>query len=76
MLAKAGLRRRTPKTDEQMKRTLATLALAMALAASSAGAEASWPASMFGLQTAVAPNLDVPLPASAMTDGLTEERKP
>lgn len=65
-----------------MKRDLATLALAMALAATSASADASWPASMFGLQSAAItpdlqrlppPDLEGPLPAIAMTDGITEE---
>lgn len=64
-----------------MKRDLATLALAMALAATTAAAEASWPASMFGFQSAAlapdlhrlpAPELNGPLPAIAMTDGITE----
>ena len=65
-----------------MKRDLATLALAMALAATTAAADASWPSSMFGFQsTAIAPelqrlpppDLDAPLPASALTDGITED---
>lgn len=65
-----------------MKRDIATLALAMALAATTATADASWPASMFGFQSAALtptlqrlpqPQLNGPLPAIAMTDGLTEE---
>lgn len=57
-----------------MIRDLATLALAMALTATSVSAEASWPASMFGLQSAaVSPDVRGPLPATAMTDGITEE---
>lgn len=65
-----------------MKRDLATLALAMALAATSASADVSWPASMFGLQSAAItpdlqrlapPDLEGPLPAIAMTDGITED---
>lgn len=65
-----------------MKRDLATFALAMALAATPASADASWPASMFGLQSAAItadlqhlpqPKLNGPLPALAMTDGITEE---
>jgi spore germination cell wall hydrolase CwlJ-like protein len=66
-----------------MKRHLATLALAMALAASTAKADATWTTSMFGLisgplvetpalQRLPDPDLSGPLPASAMTDGLTE----
>ncbi len=59
-----------------MKRDLATLALAMTLAATTALADASWPASMFGLQSAAfSPELDhsadTPRPATTMTDGLT-----
>ncbi|HLQ19369.1 MAG TPA: cell wall hydrolase [Tabrizicola sp.] len=57
-----------------MKRDLATFALAMALAVTPASADVSWPASMFGLQSAaISPGVGDPLPASAMTDGLTEE---
>jgi spore germination cell wall hydrolase CwlJ-like protein len=67
-----------------MKRDLATFALAMALAASTAMAETGWPATMFGLnptlasytpdlQRLPAPDLDAPLPPVAMTEGLTEE---
>ncbi|MFN5998994.1 MAG: cell wall hydrolase [Paracoccaceae bacterium] len=61
-----------------MKRNLATFALAMALAATSATADASWTSAMFGLQPASfapklerlpAPNLDA---AVAPADGLTE----
>ncbi|MDP3197026.1 cell wall hydrolase [Tabrizicola sp.] len=64
-----------------MKRVL-TLALAMALAATAATADGSWPASMFGFQSAAlspdlkrlpAPDLTGPLPAIAMTDGITED---
>ncbi len=61
-----------------MKRVL-SLVLAMALAASTALADTSWPASMFGFQSAItpalkrlpAPDINGPLPAIAMTDGLT-----
>lgn len=65
-----------------MKRDLATLALAVALAATSASADASWPASMFGFQSAALspelkrlppPELNGPLPAIALTEGITEE---
>lgn len=65
-----------------MKRDLATLALAVALVATSAGAEVSWPASMFGIQSASRSsdfellsqaNRAAPVPATAMTDGLTAE---
>ena len=65
-----------------MKRDLATLALAVALAATSASADASWPASMFGFQSASLspelkrlppPELNGPLPAIALTEGITEE---
>jgi spore germination cell wall hydrolase CwlJ-like protein len=65
-----------------MKRDLATLALAMALAATTAAADASWPASMFGFQSAAItpdlqrlppPELNGPLPAIAMTDGITHD---
>ena len=65
-----------------MKRDVATLALAMALAATAATADASWPASMFGFQSAAItpdlkrlpqPDLNGPLPAIAMTDGITED---
>jgi spore germination cell wall hydrolase CwlJ-like protein len=56
-----------------MKRDLATLALAMALTATSVNADASWPASMFGLQSAaISPDMRGSLPATAMTDGITE----
>lgn len=63
-----------------MKRNLATFALAMALAATTAAADASWPTSMFGLRSAAfspdlkrlpPPELDSPLPAIAMTEGLS-----
>ena len=61
-----------------MKRVL-SLALAMALAATTALADTSWPASMFGFQSAITPalkrlprpDLNGPVPAIAMTDGLT-----
>jgi spore germination cell wall hydrolase CwlJ-like protein len=67
-----------------MKRDLATLALAMALAANTAAADATWTTDMFGLmpteasytpdlERLPAPDLNGPLPATAMTDGLTEE---
>lgn len=57
-----------------MKRDLATLALAMALTATSVSADSSWPASMFGLQSAaISPEMRGPLPATAMTDGITED---
>jgi spore germination cell wall hydrolase CwlJ-like protein len=67
-----------------MKRDLATLALAMALAANTAAADASWTTGMFGLMPTPAayspdltrlpaPDLNGPLPAIAMTDGITEE---
>lgn len=67
-----------------MKRDLATLALAMALAANTAAADASWTTGMFGLmpthvsyqpdlERLPAPKLNGPLPAIAMTDGITED---
>lgn len=65
-----------------MKRDLATLALAMALAATSASADSNWRASMFGFQSTIQPpdlqrlpplDMNGPLPAIAMTDGITEE---
>ncbi len=67
-----------------MKRDLATLALAMALAANTAAADASWTTDMFGLMPTPAsytpdltllpaPEMNGPLPAIAMTDGITEE---
>jgi spore germination cell wall hydrolase CwlJ-like protein len=66
-----------------MKRDLATFALAMALAASAAAADATWTKSMFGFQPTLAsytpkierlpaPDLEAPLPPVAMTEGLTE----
>jgi len=56
-----------------MKRVL-TLALALALLASTANGDASWPASMFGFQpSATAADPVKPKPAAAMTDGLTED---
>ena len=67
-----------------MKRDLATLALAMALAANTAAADASWTNGMFGLMPTNAayavdlkrlptPDLSGPLPAIALTDGITED---
>lgn len=67
-----------------MKRDLATLALAMALAANTAAADATWTKGMFGLmpieasytpdlKRLPAPDLNGPLPANAMTQGLTED---
>ena len=67
-----------------MKRDLATLALAMALAANTAAADTNWTTDMFGLmpteasyrpklERLPAPDLNGPLPAIAMTEGLTEE---
>jgi spore germination cell wall hydrolase CwlJ-like protein len=67
-----------------MKRDLATLALAMALAANTAAADSSWTTGVFGmmpthvayapeLKRLPAPDLTGPLPAIAMTDGITED---
>ena len=65
-----------------MKRKIATLALAMALAVTPALADSRWPASMFGFKAAAIapdlqrlpdPKLEGPLPAPLMTDGITEE---
>jgi spore germination cell wall hydrolase CwlJ-like protein len=67
-----------------MKRDLATFALAMALAANTAAADVNWTNGMFGLvaipasytpdlKRLPAPDLDGPLPAIAMTDGITED---
>lgn len=65
-----------------MKRTLATLAVAMALAANTAAADANWTIGMFGLQpTPVSagptrtaePDPERTPPARAMTEGLTED---
>jgi spore germination cell wall hydrolase CwlJ-like protein len=67
-----------------MKRTLATLALAMALAANSAAADTSWTSDVFGLLPTEAsyrpdlvrlpaPDLNGPLPATALTEGITED---
>jgi spore germination cell wall hydrolase CwlJ-like protein len=67
-----------------MKCHLAALALAMALAANTAAADANWTSGMFGLMPTPAsysptlkrlpePDLNGPLPAVAMTEGLTEE---
>jgi spore germination cell wall hydrolase CwlJ-like protein len=66
-----------------MKRTLATLALAMGLAATTAMADAGWTTSLFGLQPdpvsyapklqrLPAPDLEAPDQAAAQTEGLTE----
>lgn len=65
-----------------MKRTLATLAVAMALAANTAAADANWTIGMFGLQPipvsagptrTAQPDPERTLPARAMTEGLTED---
>lgn len=67
-----------------MKRDLASIALAVALAASTAAADASWTTGMFGLmptetsyvseiERLPAPDLQGPLPAIAMTGGITED---
>ena len=67
-----------------MKRNIATLALAMALAANTAAADATWTTGLFGLmpiqasyapdlKRLPAPDLNGPLPAIAMTDGITED---
>ena len=67
-----------------MKRDLATFALAMALAANTAAADVNWTTGMFGLVVTPAsyapkltllpaPELNGPLPAIAMTEGITEE---
>ncbi|WP_137112703.1 cell wall hydrolase [Rhodobacter sp. SY28-1] len=67
-----------------MKRDLVTFALAMGLAASTATADSNWNTGMFGLMPTPAsysqdlkrlppPELDAPLPAVAMTEGLTED---
>lgn len=67
-----------------MKRDLAAFALAMALAANTAAADATWNTGMFGLMPTEAsytpdlkrlpaPELNGPLPAIAMTEGLTED---
>lgn len=67
-----------------MKRDLATLALAMALAANTAAADTSWTTGMFGLMPTPAyyapeltrlpaPEMNGPLPAIALTEGITEE---
>jgi spore germination cell wall hydrolase CwlJ-like protein len=66
-----------------MKFNLATFALAMGLVATAATADSNWSSGMFGLmptpasyaidlQRLPAPDLDAPLPAVAMTEGLTE----
>jgi spore germination cell wall hydrolase CwlJ-like protein len=67
-----------------MKRDLAPLAIALAMAASTAAADVNWTTSMFGLVPTPAyyaptltplpaPDLSGPLPAIAMTDGITED---
>lgn len=67
-----------------MKRNLAILALVTGLAASAAMADSGWKMGMFGLSPTKAsyapelkrlpaPDLDAPLPAVAMTEGLTED---
>jgi spore germination cell wall hydrolase CwlJ-like protein len=66
-----------------MKRTLATFALAMGLAATTAMADSGWTTSLFGLQPdpvsyaptlqrLPAPDLEAPDEAAAQTEGLTE----
>jgi spore germination cell wall hydrolase CwlJ-like protein len=66
-----------------MKRTLATFALAMGLAATTAMADSGWTTSLFGLQPdpvsyaptlqrLPAPDLEAPDQAAAQTEGLTE----
>jgi spore germination cell wall hydrolase CwlJ-like protein len=66
-----------------MKRTLATFALAMGLAATTAMADAGWTTSLFGLQPdpvsyapklqrLPAPDFEAPDQAAAQTEGLTE----
>lgn len=67
-----------------MKRNLAIFALVSGLAASTATADSNWNRSMFGLmptkasyapelELLPAPDLEAPLPAAAMTEGLSEE---
>jgi spore germination cell wall hydrolase CwlJ-like protein len=67
-----------------MKRHLATFALAMAMAATTATADATWTTSMFGLVSSPTltaptlhrlpqPDLSGPLPAIALTEGITED---
>ncbi|MFN3578824.1 MAG: cell wall hydrolase [Tabrizicola sp.] len=67
-----------------MKRTIATLALALGLAIGPAMAETGWKAGMFGLTPAMpafgtelkrlpAPDLSATLPADALTGGITED---
>ena len=67
-----------------MKRTIATLALALGLAGGSAVAETGWKSSLFGLapvpvsygtelKRLPAPDLSVPLPAHALTEVITED---
>jgi spore germination cell wall hydrolase CwlJ-like protein len=66
-----------------MKRDLAPFALAMALVASTAAADATWTKTMFGFQPTLAslapkierlpaPDLAAPLPPVALTGGITE----
>ncbi|MFN4193706.1 MAG: cell wall hydrolase [Tabrizicola sp.] len=67
-----------------MKCNIAAFALALGLATSAAVAETSWNKAMFGLtptpaayatelRRLPAPDLDAPLPASALQDGITED---
>ncbi|NHB76706.1 cell wall hydrolase [Rhodobacter calidifons] len=67
-----------------MKRIIATLTLALGLAGGSAMAESGWKSSLFGLAPTAAaystelkrlppPDLDAPLPAHALTEGITED---
>lgn len=67
-----------------MTRILTSIALAIGLAAGPASADAQWTSSLFGLMPSntayvpelkrlPAPDLDAPLPAAAMTEGLTED---
>ncbi|KAF0113651.1 MAG: cell wall hydrolase SleB [Rhodobacteraceae bacterium] len=67
-----------------MKRNLAIFALVMGLVANTATADSNWNRSMFGLEPSLAsyspelkrlptPELSGPLPAIAMTEGITEE---
>jgi spore germination cell wall hydrolase CwlJ-like protein len=67
-----------------MKRTLATFALAMAMALGPAAADSGWKATMFGVQPSLAadpsrldrppmPDIKAPIPARALEDGITED---
>jgi hypothetical protein len=67
-----------------MLRMIATCALALGLATGSASADANWTTRMFGLvsmpivqpptlRRLPAPELEAPLPAIALTDGITED---